>query len=216
MKRCLHHPMLWSLIVAPLLAVGGCTQPGTAPADGSAATTTATTTQDTTGDTATTDGTGATAPTGDAAAGLKVVDAKGLDEIIANNEGRVVLVDFWATWCGPCKKMFPHTVELARQHGAEGLSVVTVSCDGAKAEPQVLAFLKPFSTEGISLQHVRVSDDRTFVDDFQIENGTLPYLRVYGRGGQVVRTFVQGDPQQAGFEEADVEAAVKEALAAGK
>jgi thiol-disulfide isomerase/thioredoxin len=208
--------MLGSLIVAPLLLLllGGCTQQGTTPADGTAGTTTATTTQVATSGAVTTEG--ATAPAGEAAAGLKVVDAKGLDEIIANNEGRVVLVDFWATWCGPCKEMFPHTVELAREHGAEGLSVVTVSCDGAKAEPQVLAFLKPFSTEGISLEHVRVSDDRTFVDDFQIENGTLPYLRVYGRDGQVVRTFVQGDPQQAGFEEADVEAAVKEALAAGK
>ncbi|MBX9789598.1 MAG: TlpA family protein disulfide reductase [Pirellulales bacterium] len=147
---------------------------------------------------------------------IKVVDAQGLDEIIENNEGRVVLVDFWATWCSPCKKMFPHTVELARQHAAEGLSVVTVSCDSAKAEPQVVAFLQQFPAQEAALEHVRVADDRTFVDDFKIENGTLPYLRIYGRDGQVLRTFVQGDPQGSGFDDADVEAAVKEALAAGK
>jgi thiol-disulfide isomerase/thioredoxin len=155
-------------------------------------------------------------PANDAAVALKVIDAPGLDEMIANNEGRVVLVDFWATWCAECMEMFPHAVELARQHGAEGLSVVTVSCDSEKAEPQVLAFLKQFPAQGIALEHVRVADDRTFVDDFKIENGTLPYLRIYGRDGQVVRTFVQGDPQQAGFDDADVEAAVKEALVAGK
>ena len=212
MKTCLRRPVMWNVLVGPLLVLGGCAQQGTTPADSS----TATATHETTGAVAAETTQSATSPASEAAPGLKVVDAKGLDEIIANNEGRVVLVDFWATWCGPCKEMFPHTVELARQHGAEGLSVVTVSCDSAKAEPQVLAFLKPFSTEGISLEHVRVNDDRTFVDDFEIENGTLPYLRIYGRDGQVVRTFVQGDPQQAGFEEADVDAAVKEALTAGK
>ena len=216
MKTCLRRPVMWNVLVGPLLVLGGCAQQGTTPADSSTATTTVGANSTATATHEATENETATAPAGEAAPGLKVVDAKGLDEIIANNEGRVVLVDFWATWCGPCKEMFPHTVELARQHGAEGLSVVTVSCDSAKAESQVLAFLKPFSTEGISLEHVRVSDDRTFVDDFQIENGTLPYLRVYGRDGQIVRTFVQGDPQQAGFEEADVEAAVKEALTAGK
>ena len=213
MKSRLCRPLMWNVLVAPLLVLGGCSRQGTTPADSS----TATATHEAAASAAeTTTGAIAPEPAGEAAAGLKVVDAKGLDEIVANNEGRVVLVDFWATWCGPCKEMFPHTVELARQHGAEGLSVVTVSCDSAKAEPQVLAFLKPFSTEGISLEHVRVNDDRTFVDDFEIENGTLPYLRIYGRDGQIVRTFVQGDPQQAGFEEADVEAAVIEALTAGK
>jgi len=214
MKRPLRHPSMWTVLVAPLLVVGGCTQHSTTPSDNTSSTTSpeaAATNPD-----EATSGKTATEPAGEAGAGLKVVDAKGLDEIIANNEGRVVLVDFWATYCGPCKKMFPHTVELARQHGAEGLSVVTVSCDSAKAEPQVLAFLKPFSPEGISLQHVRVNDDRTFLDEFKVENGTLPYLRIYGRDGQIVRSFVQGDPQQAGFEEADVEAAVKEALTAGK
>ena len=147
---------------------------------------------------------------------VKVVDAQGLDEIIENNEGRVVLVDFWATWCLPCKKMFPHTVELARQHAAEGLSVVTVSCDSAKDEPQVLAFLQQFPAQDSALEHVRVANDRTFVDDFKIENGTLPFLRIYGRDGQVLQTFVQGDPQRPSFDEADVDAAVKEALAAAK
>jgi len=214
MKNCLRRPLMWNLLVAPLLVLGGCSQQSTTPGDSS----TVTTAQDAADAVASepTNGATSTAPAGEAAAGLKVVDAKGLDEIIANNEGRVILVDFWATWCGPCKKMFPHTVELARQHGAEGLSVVTVSCDSAKAEPQVLAFLKPFSTDGISLEHVRVNDDRTFLDEFKVENGTLPYLRIYGRDGQIVRTFVQGDPQQTGFDEADVEAAVKEALTAGK
>ena len=111
--------------------------------------------------------------------------------------------------------MFPHTVELARQHGAGRFSVGTGPAirQGRAAGAGVL---EGVSDRGNLAEDVRVNDDRTFIDDFEIENGTLPYLLIYGRDGQIVRTFVQGDPQKAGFEEADVEAAVKRALTAGE
>jgi thiol-disulfide isomerase/thioredoxin len=50
---------------------------------------------------------------------------KYLDE----NKGKVILVDCWATWCGPCMKGFPHTVDLHKKYQADGLVVVSVSFD---------------------------------------------------------------------------------------
>ncbi len=57
--------------------------------------------------------------------------------------GRVTLVEFWATWCGPCITVMPHISELAETLGPRGLDVVAVSLDqGASAEQVVETFLE--------------------------------------------------------------------------
>ena len=60
---------------------------------------------------------------------------------LAKLRGKVVLVDFWATWCPSCVEQFPHTVELHRKYAERGLAVVSVSLDEPEAEPQVREFL---------------------------------------------------------------------------
>jgi len=44
-------------------------------------------------------------------------------------EGDVVLLDFWATWCAPCRKMIPGLIELQNEYGDEGLQIVGISLD---------------------------------------------------------------------------------------
>ncbi|MES2791783.1 MAG: TlpA disulfide reductase family protein, partial [Planctomycetota bacterium] len=60
---------------------------------------------------------------------LQVVDLKGYETILARHAGQVVLVDFWATWCAPCRKQFPHSVQLHRKLQDRGLAVISVSID---------------------------------------------------------------------------------------
>jgi len=70
-------------------------------------------------------------PAGD----FKLLDLNGKTKTLADYKGKVMIVDFWATWCGPCKASIPHLVELQEKYRAQGLEVVGISLDttGPKA-----------------------------------------------------------------------------------
>src|SRR5262249_17803397 len=60
---------------------------------------------------------------------VKEVKFDDLDKAVSDRKGKVVLVDFWATWCAPCVKKFPHFVELHKQYKDKGLACISVSMD---------------------------------------------------------------------------------------
>jgi thiol-disulfide isomerase/thioredoxin len=68
---------------------------------------------------------------------LKDIDNKNVN--LASFKGKVILLDFWATWCGPCKVEIPWFIEFQNTYGKHGLQVVGVSVDDtlAKLQPYV-------------------------------------------------------------------------------
>jgi thiol-disulfide isomerase/thioredoxin len=85
-------------------------------------------------------------------------DMNGVDVKLASFKGKVILLNFWATWCGPCREEIPSLVQLQQRYGDQ-LVVLGVSID----DP--LAKLKPYATEMHMNYPVLVGKDRQDVQD---------------------------------------------------
>lgn len=80
------------------------------------------------------------------------VDGEGRDVSIADFEGRVVLVNFWATWCPPCLKEMPSLDRLAAERSGEQFAVVAISTDRGDAE-KPRRWLAENGIEALGLYH---------------------------------------------------------------
>lgn len=122
-------------------------------------------------------------------------DRETFAQILSRHHGQVVLVDFWATWCGPCVKQFPHTVELSHKYRDQGLAVVTVSMNEPKERDSVLAFLtrQKADVENLLPKYGAGSE---FLEAFDLR-GDVPFYKLYDKQGVLRYTF-SDDP--AGIE----------------
>ena len=117
---------------------------------------------------------------------LRVVDKAAFDQALQQYRGRVVLVDFWATWCPPCIELFPHAVDLHRRLADRGLAVVSVSLDDPGNKEAVLKFLVG---KGARFNNF-VSQYGSGTESFEVfDVGSLPCCKLYDREGKLRRSF---------------------------
>lgn len=109
---------------------------------------------------------------------LPLLDGKGHASI---EKGRVTVVDFWATWCAPCRVSMPRIQEVWREYASRGVDLYSVDTDdpGADREAQVKEFLL---RNGLTFPVVL--DDGTASSAFSI--AVLPTMVVLDRDAQVV------------------------------
>ena len=146
-------------------------------------------------------------------AGVKVVDRSGYDAVIEELHGKVVLVDFWATWCLPCLEQLPHTVELSKRDGENGLAVVTMSLDDPDSVATIGAVLERVSADGLTNLVSQYGGSPQSAEAFEIDGGAIPHYKLYDRSGKLRQTFSLDPAAARQFTPADIDAAVAELLA---
>jgi thiol-disulfide isomerase/thioredoxin len=133
-----------------------------------------------------------------------------LDEVASHKKAKLVIVDAWATWCGPCMKNFPHLVEMHEKYADKGLVAVSLSLDEADAPKKVAsatAFLKEKKAAFTNL----ILDER-MDDAFEKLNiGAIPAVFLYTPDGKELKRFTLDDVDKL-FTYEEVEAYVKDYL----
>jgi thiol-disulfide isomerase/thioredoxin len=130
------------------------------------------------------------------------VDVAGLHRAIGADQGRVVLVNFWATWCVPCREEFPDLVRLEKAYRSRGLSVIGVSIDLANQLPAIQKFLAASMPDFPNYRKKSGGDDQVFIEAVDSKwGGELPFSVLYGRDGHKAATL-SGKQSYADFERA--------------
>jgi thiol-disulfide isomerase/thioredoxin len=140
---------------------------------------------------------------------VQLVTPEEFKKLVADQKGKVVLVDFWATYCAPCRAKFPKTLELAKKLGSQGFTAISMSMDEPKEQPKVLHFLQEQNAEIINLAN-KLEDSEVAFGALDIDGGALPHYKIFGRNGKLRRKF-GGDPDHP-FDEKDIEKEVAAAL----
>ncbi len=118
---------------------------------------------------------------------LKVVKYDELCDVITKHRGKVIVVDFFTDLCIPCKKAFPHIVEMSGKYADKGLVTISVSLDpwgpeGFQKEmaADVLSYLK---RQNARMTNLMLNEKGDFIQE-RLRIKTVPFIYVFDRQGR--------------------------------
>ncbi len=117
---------------------------------------------------------------------LKDIDGKNVN--LNDYKDKVIILDFWATWCPPCRKEIPDFIALQNEYGKKGLQIIGIAVDrgGIKS-------VKPFYKKmGINYQ-VLISDGKVDLKYGGIQ--AIPTTFVIDKNGKIVKKYVGFQPK---------------------
>ena len=114
---------------------------------------------------------------------LELKDINGKTVRLSDYKGKVVVLNFWATWCPPCRKEIPDFIELQKQYGAQGVQFIGVALD-----EEGLAKVKPY-TEKNPFNYPILIGDAKGVARYG-EMNAIPVTYVIDRKGVIRQNYV--------------------------
>jgi thiol-disulfide isomerase/thioredoxin len=109
---------------------------------------------------------------------------------VADYLGKVIVVDFYATWCEPCRVETPHLVKLQKQYEPQGLQVIGLNVGGDDDRAEVPAYAKEFG-----IQYPLGYPDDALVEAYLSENENSPQTFVFDRSGKLIKHIVGYDDE---------------------
>ncbi len=112
-----------------------------------------------------------------------------LEEVsLTDYQDKVVIVDFWATWCKPCKEEIPRFIELYDEYQAQGFEVVGISTDDVDGRlKNIETFFQELSGEGHDINYPILLADSDTIQRYQVP--VLPSAYLVNRNGEIVKIF---------------------------
>ena len=112
------------------------------------------------------------------------LDLKGDMRNIKEWDGKLILLNFWATWCPPCKKEIPHFIELQKEYGSQGFQIIGIAIDD---EDAVRDYVKEV---GMNYPSLVVQDGGVMLAKrYGNGIGALPYSVIINRDGEISYTI---------------------------
>jgi len=121
---------------------------------------------------------------------LTPIDEAGFQKLVQSNKGKVVLYDFWATYCAPCRAETPELIKLEKRLHASGFVLVTISADEPESDARAA---KMADQLGVTRPAYRkeAKKDEDFINSIDPKwEGALPAMFLYDKNGRRVRSFI--------------------------
>lgn len=115
----------------------------------------------------------------------------GQKQTVSDLKGKVIVLDFWATYCPPCIEEIPHLVELQNRHRAEGLQIVGLHIGGEEDRPLVPAFIEKLKLDNYPI----ATPEESLTNALMGTNSAIPQTFVFDRNGRFLKGFVGFDAQ---------------------
>jgi thiol-disulfide isomerase/thioredoxin len=130
----------------------------------------------------------------------ELIDGQGYQKLVQQYRGKALLVNFWATWCEPCRDEYPMLNELAKLYAPKGLKVVGVNMDQDGDLILMRRFIARYKPIFPNYRRNQAENEEPFrMAVLPGWSGTLPISIFYGKDGKQVGDFV-GERNREAYE----------------